>query len=273
LNPINGTLPYTYQWSNNGNNAVISNLSPGNYSVTISDKFNCEQAFTYTITEPTAIQLSGSKTDETLYQATDGTATVNATGGISPYTYSWSNGASTSSVNNLASGNYTVDVVDANGCTATENFTILAGVDCSLFSANVTITNESSTNAVDGSIMVNPSGGATPYTYNWSNGASSQNLTNVGEGIYSVTITAANGCTELLDQLLVSNDCLTSIVQQNNPVLPSQVFQVGQFIQSNGTVNTNQQVSFKAGDYVELTNDFEVIQGADFEAMIDGCGP
>jgi len=196
VNPINGTLPYTYQWSNNSNSATISNLSPGNYSVTISDKYYCDQSFNYTITEPTAIQLSSSQTDETIAGNNDGTASVNVSGGLSPYTYDWSNGASTPSINNLAPGNYSVEVVDANGCLATENFAIQA-----------------------------------------------------------------------------STVCAPNLIQNTQPVNASGLYQVANFIQSNGKVNTNQQVSFKAGDYIELTNDFEVKQGAEFEALIDGCGP
>lgn len=108
-----------------------------------------------------------------------------------------------------------------------------------------------------------------PYTYSLSNAALNQNLSDVGT--YSVTVTDANGCFELFDQLILANGCIFSIVQQNNPAIPSQVYQVDNFIQSNGMVNINEQVSFKAGDYIELVNDFEVKVGAEFEVIIDGC--
>jgi|GEM_PF-4568493 len=76
-----------------------------------------------------------------------------------------------------------------------------------------------------------PTGGAAPYAFSWSNETTNQNLTNVGQGNYNVTITDANGCSEFFDQLTVENDCKPSIIQVTNPAISSQVFQVAQFIQ------------------------------------------
>jgi len=194
LNPVNGTLPYAYQWSNGSNTSLIIDLAPGNYSVTISDKYNCNQTFTYTITEPTAIQLSSSYVDETYSGTNDGTANVAVSGGTIPYTYNWSNGASTPSINNLAPGNYSVEVVDANGCVITENFIIQA-----------------------------------------------------------------------------STVCVPNLVQNTQPVIASGLYQVASFIESDGRVDNGNNVSFKAGQYIELTNDFEVELGTEFEVMIEGC--
>lgn len=86
-----------------------------------------------------------------------------------------------------------------------------------------------------------------------------------------VTVFDSNGCSEFFDQLVVDNGCIDSIVHQNNLPISSQTYRVAQFIQSNCIVGVNEQVSFKAGNYIELTNDFEVMQGAAFEATIDGC--
>jgi len=90
-------------------------------------------------------------------------------------------------------------------------------------------------------------------------------------GNYWVSVTDINNCQLLINNLTVENNCLVSIVQQNRPMLPTEVYQVSNFIKLNGMVNINEQVSFKAGDYIELINDFEVVQGADFEAVIEGC--
>jgi len=270
-NASGGNAPYTYQWTNGATSNTISNLTAGTYTLTLTDAYNCAYIQSYQITEPNALTTNISSTDQSYYQTNDGTANVNVSGGTMPYTYNWSNGAATASVSNLAPGNYSVTVMDAQGCQIVEQFTIMA-ISCTPVQAAFTITNESGTNVNDGSIMVSPSGGTAPYTYNWSTGASSQNLSNVDTGNYSVTVTDANGCFEFFDQLVVANDCIASIVHQNNAVIASQIYQVGQFIQSNGIVNANEQVSFKAGDYIELTNDFEIIHGAEFEAVIDGCG-
>lgn len=71
--------------------------------------------------------------------------------------------------------------------------------------------------------------------------------------------------------MIIGNSCIPSIIQQNSPVINSQVYQVAQFIKSNGLVNANEQVNFKAGDYIELNNDFEIKIGAEFEVLIEGC--
>jgi len=94
----------------------VSNVSPGNYTVTIIDKFLCEETFNYNLTEPAAMQVTSNSINETYFQANDGTASVNVSGGVPPYTYYWSNGGTSSTINNLAPGNYNVTIFDSNGC-------------------------------------------------------------------------------------------------------------------------------------------------------------
>ncbi|MEY4594565.1 MAG: hypothetical protein RIQ47_975, partial [Bacteroidota bacterium] len=84
----------------------------------------CTSTAAITITQPTAITLTLSKTDVTTTGGTDGTATVVATGGTPGYTYLWSNGATTSTATGLVAAAYTVTVTDANGCTRTGSITV-----------------------------------------------------------------------------------------------------------------------------------------------------
>jgi len=348
VNALGSVAPYTYSWSNGGTNSSINNLSPDSYSVNILSATGCSLSESISIetVDCSVLTASVTKTDQTYYQINDGTAIVNVLGGVAPYTYSWSNGANSASLNNLVPGNYSIDVIDAIGCPVSETFAI-DPIFCNALSVDVSVTNEtcqgqgdglliirnisngtapysmlwstgitgtvannlatgnyqltvtdvngcpfqnsyqigsdidiqasfnisnvSSANLNDGLIEAFPSGGSTPYTFQWSTGTSTQNLSSIGEGVYSVTITDVNGCSRFFDQLIIDNDCVASIVQQNNPAILSQVYHVAQFIKSNGMVNVSEQVGFKAGNYIELTNDFEVIQGAEFDAMIEGC--
>lgn len=123
----------------------------------------------------------------------DGSATTTASGGVAPYTYLWSNGSSSNSINDLCAGTYSVTITDANGCQAVESVTITAPTQIVLTTTSSDATCSSGTN---GSASVSVSGGTSPYTYDWSTGASTTSINNLVPGTYSVTVTDANGCQE-----------------------------------------------------------------------------
>ena len=133
----------------------------------------------------------GSTSNVTCNGANDGTATVTANG-TAPYSYSWSNGSTTATNNGLAAGTYNVTVTDANGCSATAQTTITApnALSTTIQTSQATC----SGSLADGTINALMTGGTSPYTYAWSNGASTQMASNLTAGTYSVTITDANGC-------------------------------------------------------------------------------
>ncbi len=126
----------------------------------------------------------------------DGSVTVTNNGGLPPITYSWDNGVITGSAfNNLAAGVYSVTILDGNGCSETESFTL---TNPPLLSSSLSIRDVTCFGFNDGSIDVTVSGGTPSYTYTWtggtSNGATSQDLTGIGPGNYALTITDANSC-------------------------------------------------------------------------------
>jgi hypothetical protein len=116
VNPIGGTAPYTYAWSPVGAaSQTVNNLPSGEYTVLVTDALNCTSIASVTITEPPALSVVVSSTNEIM--GMDGTATATVSGGTPEYTYFWTpGGATTSSVDGLLSGTYTVEVLDANGC-------------------------------------------------------------------------------------------------------------------------------------------------------------
>ncbi len=188
-----GTAPYTYSWDNGGTTASITGLAPGTYVGTATDANGCTTVETVTITEPTVLTSTSTSTDVTCNGDNDGTASMSASGGTAPYTYSWDNGATTASITGLAPGTYVGTATDANGCTTVETVTITEPTV--LVISNTTITDVDCNGSSTGSVAIIASGGTLPYTYLWSDGQTTATATGLIAGIYSVTVTDANGCT------------------------------------------------------------------------------
>ena len=144
-------------------------------------------SLTVTITAGNDISCNG---------ANDGSATVNATDGNGTYTYTWTPGALNGATqSNLSPGSYTVDVVDSDGCAGS---VVVEITEPTAIVASATETDATCGNN-DGEVSLAVNGGTPGYTFNWSNGATTQNITGLAPGAYSVTITDANGCTEVVN--------------------------------------------------------------------------
>ncbi|MFN5887231.1 MAG: hypothetical protein ACK438_04615, partial [Flavobacteriales bacterium] len=211
-----GTAPYTYLWNNNATSATVSNLAPGNYTVTVTDANGCTASANVNITEPTILGASTTSTDVTCNGLNNGTANVTASGGTAPYTYLWNNNATSATVSNLAPGNYTVTVIDANGCTTSANATISQP---SLLTATTTSTNVTCNGQNNGTATGIPAGGISPYTFLWSNNQTTTSITNLNPGNYSVTITDANNCTTNASVTITQPAILTANSAVNTPIL------------------------------------------------------
>lgn len=140
----------------------------------------------------------------------NGSATANPSGGTSPYTYNWSNGATTQTINGLVAGSYTVTVTDADNCTNSENVTISQPAAISLTSV---VTNETLPGAANGAIDLTASGGTPSYSYAWSNGASTEDITGLTAGTYTVTVTDANNCSEVHSATVGAGGCDAQVSQ------------------------------------------------------------
>src|SRR6185436_9626277 len=127
---------------------------------------------------------------------------ITVSGGTAPYTYLWSNGATTEDITGLAAGNYNVTITDANGCTKNMQFTV--DTDVSDITVTPVVTNTICTASL-GAINITVSGGTPPYTYLWSNGATTEDISGLAAGNYTVTVTDVNGCTKNM-QFTVDTD-------------------------------------------------------------------
>ena len=188
-----GASGYNYHWGNGSGNASISNLIAGTYDVTITDANNCSVTAAAVVASLSPISVVATPNNATCYGDNNGSIQISISNGTAPYSFVWSTGATTSTVTNVAAGSYTVTVSDFNHCTTTTNISVAQPNQI-----QVTTTEVNATGVLDnGSATVSNIIGATsPYTYAWSNGATSQTVSNLGGGTYTVTITDHNGCNQ-----------------------------------------------------------------------------
>ena len=149
-------------------------------------------SFTVTVSKP---KLTLTHTDVTCYGASNGTATATVINAVGPLTYNWGAQGNTATVTNLAPGTYVVTVSDGIGCSVTDSVKITQPEELSVVATSI---GTSTCGLQDGSIQVVTVGGTKPYSYSWTGGYTTQNLANVYEGTYHLTVTDANGCTDTL---------------------------------------------------------------------------
>ena len=205
---VGGISPYTYVWTDATGQTTLSatNLSAGIVSVMVTDANACTAMATVTITEGTPITVSDNVTNISCNGSTDGA--INITGSNKVLVgYNWSNGLVGNPVIGLGAGNYTVTVMDAGGCQEVFAYTIIEPDPISLSIAQTsTILCYGAGNAA---AKVTGTGGTAPYTYNWSNGATSRTADNLAPGSYTVSITDSRGCFETTSILIVQPEELT----------------------------------------------------------------
>ncbi|MBI2269014.1 MAG: SBBP repeat-containing protein [Bacteroidetes bacterium] len=209
-NPCNGSAtislnnicaPFTYLWSNGLTQSTTTNttsnitgLCPGNYTVTVTS--NCNQTLTATFAIAGnacgGITVTASSSD--ICKNGCATVTSTVTNGTGPYTYTWSNGATTQNISPcpVSATTYTVTITDNTGLTATStaSVTINPAVTVTVTSTNLTCNGSNG-----GSAQATGSTGTSPFTYNWSNGISNSLISNLTSQIYTVTVTDNKGCT------------------------------------------------------------------------------
>gem|GEM_PF-1009860 len=189
-----GTSPYQYQWSNGTNNANINNLPIGIYSAIVSDANGCSTAGSYAVKQPDPIQLALNKNDITCNNQNNGVINLNVNGGIPPYTYMWTNNETTTTISNLAVGNYAVTVKDANQCSKSDSTNI---AEPSPITVAAIVTDANCFGEASGNIFTNSSGGVSPYNFVWNTGSTQKDLQQIAAGLYKLTVTDNNGCTRI----------------------------------------------------------------------------
>ena len=205
-----GTGSYSYQWT--GPNGAITTIDgcidateAGDYTVVVMDESGCTKTATINIGTPNPSLTTNVQVTEPTCAGNDGSATVAISGGDGNYTILWSTGATTQSISGLGAGTYTVKVTDGNDCQQFRAFNIqdIQGVEIS----GAQLTQVSCNGETDGMIDITVVNGVAPYTYQWSNGAATEDLSAVAAGNYTILVTDANGCsTQMSYELTVNPD-------------------------------------------------------------------
>ncbi|MCX6199950.1 MAG: T9SS type A sorting domain-containing protein [Bacteroidetes bacterium] len=214
LNANGGTPPYSYNWSNGMTGAFGFNLNAGNYFVTITDMNGCTATNVFGVAQPNPIAIALLDSASTTCASCDGSAHSVATGGSSPYTFIWSNGATTQTLTSLCVGTYTLTLVDANGCSASASSSI---------SAPTTLSATQISNHIDcdhpvSNAVLTINNGIAPYYISWGDGTQdSSQLSNVlnhvyvTEGVYDILYNDGSGCGSYILDTIFNNGLVVSI--------------------------------------------------------------
>jgi gliding motility-associated-like protein len=254
-----GTTPYNYVWKDNFGNVYdrnignifndgdLSNIPSGVYDLIVTDANGCIATFSTELTQPEDLVIDIQKTDLNCYNSNNGTITVTPSGGIAPYSYSWSDFGNGNARNDLAAGTYNVTIKDSNECAETRTIEI---ENADLFDVNPIVTPISCFGADDGSIELNFEGGVSPITFIWNDDSTAgQNRYNLSPGVYSVLIQDSSGCEIQRDFTIIEPQeisiagVITNAIDCDNPASGSIDLQISggnppyTFQWSNGATN------------------------------------
>lgn len=219
LTVTGGTAPYNFKWFDENfvqlamTTEDISNVSAQIYYVEVEDNNGCQETTQITITEPAnplEVVLT-SQTNISCFGGNDGAIDITTSGGTMPYTFVWSNASTSEDLSGLIAGSYTLNVTDNNGCT--EQIDVVLTEPAAPLSSSIISTDVLCNGDASGTIDLTVEGGTTPYAYNWTNGAVTEDQPSVVAGLYDVTITDANGCT-LNDNVTINEP--TALTQISN---------------------------------------------------------
>ena len=264
VNASGATAPYQYSidggitWQNSN---TFNTLTAGTYTIDIKDNNNCSDNINITITEPNQVNISTSFTEPSCHGGSNGSISLNVSGATAPYQYSIDGGntwQTSNTFNALATGTYTIQIEDANGCNYSASETITQPTQINI----TTSFNEPSCFGFsDGAISLNVSGATAPYQYSIDGGITwqtSNTFNALVAGTYTIQIEDNNGCSYSASETITQPTVL--VVSQGN------VTNVSCFGGNDGSLSVNAsgatapyQYSIDGGTTWQTSNTFNTL--------------
>lgn len=188
-----GPGPYSYIWSIGATTSGITGLSAGSFQGTITDVTGCGIYGKSYVNQSPVFIVSANVVNATVCGGSNGSVDITVSGGVSPYTYLWSDSMVTQDKSGVMAGNYIVTVTDSTACTKVKTVYVTAPSPATL---SIVKANVNCKNGCDGTATVSVTGGTPPYTYLWNDPAATAAATaaNLCAGTHSVTVVESNGC-------------------------------------------------------------------------------
>jgi hypothetical protein len=266
-----GVGSYSYIWNNGDSIAQITQLPAGNYELTLTDDHGCTMVFEDDITQPDSLDLFSSIGPATCSNGSNGNISNQMSGGVSPYNYLWSDGATGSFRGGLDTGLYEVTVTDANGCTYLRTYEV--GYQNEAPNADL----GDSTGFCEGdSVLLMPN---TFGTFSWSTGSTDSSIYVSAIGFYSVTATG-NGCQDIdtlyvdeyeLPEVDLGNDTMMCIADLEEGFILAGPTGMAQYSWSTGGVDSTEAVSAFGTYWLLVENSFGCTAIDSIEVVSDTC--
>ncbi len=275
---VSGASTYSWSPSNSLSNStsamvIATPTSSTTYTIIGVSSTGCSGQSTVHVAVNSPPILSGSGGTSLC----NGTSTNLSVSGASTYAWSPSNSLNNSTSATViatpsASVTYTITGIASNGCSATKNIIVTVKATPIIMTTNLS---PQCSSASDGAITVNVSGGSAPYTYSWNTGATTQSLSSLSEGTYSVTVSSSNGCSAASSIILTPNTCSKPIALTPTKITSSSVVlrwskvpcSYGYCIRRR-VANTLNWTSFKISSNDSTRKFFNLIPGAVYEYQI-----
>jgi len=256
-----GESPYSFEWSNGSTSEDLSGLQVGEYSVTVTDLNGCQELLVIDVIDLDIVVIVEKNV------SCDGEALssigISVTGGKPPYQYSWSNGSTTEDIDNIGPGNYSVTITDSYSLTKSVSDIIIP--EKIVLSANVSHIDDQNT---EGAIDLSVNGGEPPYSYTWSNGSDTEDLSGLQAGEYTIEVIDNNDCqhswtTDVFDLRDITDidGNIYSIVKINNQIWLNENLKVTHYRNGDLIPNITDDIEWanlSTGAYCYYNNDVDI---------------